>query len=333
MVHKLMRVFLAVILMTLLAGTALAAGPLKAALIYDMGGKFDKSFNEAAYKGAEMFRKEFGDKYRDFEPTNETQYEQAIRRFASRGTDIIVVVGFSYQGVLEKMAPEFPDTKFVIIDSEVKQPNVLSIQFKEHEGSFLVGMIAAMKAKGDTVGFVGGMDVPLIRKFHLGYEEGVHYVKPNAKVLMNMTGTTPSAWADPIRAGELARGQMDRGAEVVYAAAGSSGNGVLQAAADAGRFSIGVDSNQNYLHPGSVLTSMVKRVDLAVFDALKSAREGHFKGGSLHLGLKEGGVDYALDEYNKDLITEEMKAKVDDAKAKIISGEIKVTDYFDIMDK
>lgn len=333
MVHKLMRVFLAAILMTLLAGTAFAAGPLKAALIYDMGGKFDKSFNEAAYKGAEMFRKEFGDKYRDFEPTNESQYEQAIRRFASRGTDIIVVVGFSFAGVLEKMAPEFPDTKFVIIDSVVDQPNVQSVIFKEHEGSFLVGMLAAMKAKGDTVGFVGGMDVPLIRKFHLGYKEGVQYVKPNATVLMNMTGTTPAAWADPIRAGELARGQMERGAEVVYAAAGSSGMGVLQACADEGKYSIGVDSNQNFLHPGSVLTSMVKRVDLAVYEALKSAKNGNFQPGKLNLGLKEKGVDYALDAYNKDLITDEMKAKVEDAKAKIISGEIKVTNYFDIMDK
>lgn len=333
MVHKLMRVFLAAVLLTLLAGVACAAGPLKSAIIYDMGGKFDKSFNEAAYKGGEMFRKEFGDKYRDFEPTNESQYEQAIRRFASRGTDIIVVIGFSFGAVLEKMAPEFPDTKFVIIDFVVDHPNVQSVVFKEHEGSFLVGMLAAMKAKGNTVGFVGGMDVPLIRKFALGYKEGVQYVKSDATVLQNMTGTTPAAWADPIKAGELARGQIDRGAEVIYAAAGRSGLGVLQAAADAKKFSIGVDSNQNFLHPGSVLTSMVKRVDLAVYNALKAAREGTWKAGLSDLGLKEDAVGWSLDEYNKGLITDEMKARLEEAKAKIISGEIKVTNYYDIMDK
>ncbi len=332
MINKFLKICLCAALVVMCAGAAMAE-PLKAAIIYDMGGKFDKSFNEAAYKGAEMFRKEFGDKYRDFEPTNESQYEQAIRRFASRGTDIIVVIGFSFGGVLEKMAPEFPDTKFVIVDMVVDKPNVESVIFKEHEGSFLVGMIAAMKARGGKIGFVGGMDVPLIRKFELGYKEGAKYVNPNIEVFQNMTGTTPAAWADPIKAGELARSQFDRGAEVIYAAAGRSGLGVLQAAADSGKFSIGVDSNQNFLHPGSVLTSMVKRVDLAVYEALKAARQGTWKGGLTELGLKDDGVSWALDQYNEKLITPEMKAKVDEARKKIIAGEIKVTNYFDIMDK
>lgn len=330
MIRKFTIIALVALVLALFAGNAMAVKP---AVIYDMGGKFDKSFNQAAYEGAEKFAKETGVKFRDFEPTNESQYEQAMRRFASRGQDLIVVVGFSFASALEKIAPEFPDTKFVIIDMVVDQPNVQSVIFKEHEGSFLVGMLAAMKSKTGKVGFVGGMDVPLIRKFALGYKEGVLYANPKAEVFQNMTGTTPAAWGDPIKAGELARSQFDRGADVIFTAAGGSGMGVLQAAADLKKFSIGVDSNQNYIHPGSVLTSMVKGVDLAVFEAMMAAKNGTWKPGTKVLGLAEGGVDYALDKYNKDLITDEMKAKVDAAKADIIAGKIKVTDYFTIMDK
>jgi len=318
------------LVLALFAGNAMAVSP---AVIYDMGGKFDKSFNQAAFEGADKFAKETGVAYRDFEPTNESQYEQAMRRFASRGQDLIVVIGFSYASALEKIAPEFPDTKFVIIDMVVDQPNVQSVVFKEHEGSFLVGMLAAMKSQTGKVGFVGGMDVPLIRKFALGYKEGAQYVNKNIEIYENMTGTTPAAWGDPIKAGELARSQFDRGADVIFTAAGGSGMGVLQAAADLGKFSIGVDANQNYIHPGSVLTSMVKRVDLAVFDAMMAAKDGTWKPGVKVLGLKEGGVDYAVDQYNEKLITPEMKAKVEAAKQAIIDGTLKVTNYFDVMDK
>jgi basic membrane protein A len=215
----------------------------------------------------------------------------------------------------------------------VELPNVQSIIFKEHEGSFLVGMLAAMKSRTGKVGFVGGMDIPLIRKFALGYKEGAQYVNKDVEVFQNMIGTTPAAWGDPIKAGELARSQFDRDADVIFTAAGGSGMGVLQAAADLKKFSIGVDSNQNYIHPGSVLTSMVKRVDLAVYEAMRDAKAGSWKPGLKLLGLAEGGVDYALDKYNAALITDEMKAKVDAAKADIISGKIKVTNYFDIMDQ
>ncbi|MCJ2165087.1 MULTISPECIES: BMP family ABC transporter substrate-binding protein [unclassified Pseudodesulfovibrio] len=318
------------LVLVLFTGNALAVNP---AVIYDMGGKFDKSFNQAAHMGAEKFSNEFGIKYRDFEPTNESQYEQALRRFAARGNDLIVVVGFSFASALEKIAPEFPDTKFVIVDMVVELPNVQSIIFKEHEGSFLVGMLAAMKSQTGKVGFVGGMDVPLIRKFALGYKEGAQYTNKDIEVFQNMTGTTPAAWGDPIKAGELARSQFDRGADVIFTAAGGSGMGVLQAAADLKKFSIGVDSNQNYIHPGSVLTSMVKRVDLAVYEAMRDAKDDSWKPGLKLLGLAEGGVDYALDKYNEALITDEMKAKVEAAKADIISGKIKVTNYFDIMDQ
>ncbi len=305
----------------------LAAQEFSPAVVFDMGGKFDKSFNEAAYTGAERFKKETGIAYRDFEVTNETQREQAIRNMARRGSAIVISIGFAQASGLEKVAKEFPQTKFAIIDAVVDLPNVQSIVFKEHEGSFLVGMAAALASKTGKVGFVGGMDIPLIRKFALGYEEGAKYVNPKVEVFQNMTGTTPAAWNDPTKGGELARSQFDRGADVVYAAAGATGLGVLQAAKDRGKLAIGVDSNQNYLHPGAILTSMVKRVDLAVYEAFKSARDGTWKPGLRLLGLAENGVAYSLDDYNAKLITAAMKQKLDQARTDIIAGKIKVTDY------
>ncbi|HSE96001.1 MAG TPA: BMP family ABC transporter substrate-binding protein [Methylomirabilota bacterium] len=297
------------------------------AVVFDMGGKFDKSFNEAAYNGAERFRKETGIAYRDFEVTNEAQREQALRNMARRGSHVIVGIGFAQATGLEKVAKEFPGLKFAIIDAVVDLPNVRSIVFKEHEGSFLVGMAAALASRTGKVGFVGGMDIPLIRRFALGYEEGAKHVNPRVEVFQNMTGTTPAAWNDPTRGGELARSQFDRGADVVYAAAGATGLGVLQAAKDKGRLAIGVDSNQNHIHPGSVLTSMVKRVDVAVYEAFKSAKDGTWKGGLLVLGLQEGGVGYAIDQYNRSLITPDMERRLEQARADIIAGKIKVTDY------
>jgi basic membrane protein A and related proteins len=308
------------------AGTAIAAD-FTPAVIFDMGGKFDKSFNEAAYHGAEKFKDETGIPYLEFEVTNESQRDQALRRMARRGANVVIAVGFSFATPLEEIAKEYPDTKFVIIDSVVEAPNVQSVVFKEHEGSFLVGMAAAMASKTGKVGFVGGMDIPLIRNFAHGYEQGVKYVDPDAEVFVNMTGTTPAAWNDPAKGAELAQSQFDRGADVVYAAAGGTGLGVLQAAADSDKLSIGVDSNQNYLHPGSVLTSMLKRVDVAVYNAFKTAKEGTWKPGTQNLGLAENGVGYALDENNRSLITPEMEKKLEDAKAKIISGELKVSPY------
>jgi len=297
------------------------------AIVFDMGGKFDKSFNEAAYAGAERFKKETGIAYREFEVTSEAQREQALRTMARRGAQIVVGIGFSQASGMEKVAKEFPSTKFAIIDAVVDLPNVQSIVFKEHEGSFLVGMAAAMASKTGKVGFVGGMDIPLIRKFALGYDEGAKYVNPKIDVFQNMTGTTPAAWNDPTRGGELARSQFDRGADVVYAAAGATGLGVLQAAKDKGRLAIGVDSNQNYLHPGTILTSMVKRVDLAVYEAFKTTKDGTWKSGLRNLGVAEGGVGYALDQHNRGLITAEMERRLAQARADIIAGKIKVTEY------
>jgi basic membrane protein A and related proteins len=322
------KVLLGALTASVFAATTASAQDFTPAIIFDMGGKFDKSFNEAAYNGAERFKAETGINYLEFEVTNESQRDQALRRMARRDADVVVAVGFSFATPLEQIAKEYPDTKFVIIDGVVEQPNVQSVVFKEHEGSFLVGMAAAMASKTGKVGFVGGMDIPLIRNFAHGYEQGVKHVDPDAEVLVNMTGTTPAAWNDPAKGAELAQSQFDRGADVVYAAAGGTGLGVLQAAADSGKLSIGVDSNQNYLHPGSVLTSMLKRVDVAVYNAFKDAKEGDLQAGVQNLGLAEEGVGYALDENNRDLITPEMEAKLEEAKQQIISGEIEVTDYY-----
>ncbi len=302
-----------------LAAQAALAEP---AVIYDMGGKFDKSFNQAGYDGAERWKKETGKPYLEFEIANPTQREQAARRMAERGANPIVGIGFSQGSSIEKVAKEFPKLQFAIIDSVINLPNVQSIVFKEHEGSFLVGMMAAMASKTGKVGFVGGMDIPLIRKFQCGYEQGARYANPKVETSANMTGTTPTAWNDPARGAELAKSQFASGVDVVFAAAGGTGVGVYQAAKDAGKLAIGVDSNQNHLHPGTMLTSMVKRVDVAVYNAFKGVTPG-----VAALGLKEGGVDYALDDNNAKLVTAEMKKKVDAAKADIISGKIKVIDY------
>jgi basic membrane protein A len=314
-----------------LAGVALSstvlAADIKPAVLYDAGGKFDKSFNEAAYNGAEMFKKETGIEYRDFEIQNDAQREQALRNFAKRGQNPIVAIGFSQANAVEKVAAEFPDTQFAIVDMVVDLPNVRSIVFKEHEGSYIVGLLAAMASETGKVGFVGGMDIALIRKFACGYKQGVLATTSDAEVFENMTGTTGAAWNDPAKGSELAKSQFDRGADVVYHAAGGTGIGVLQAAADAGKLGIGVDSNQNGLHPGSVLTSMLKRVDVAVYQAFADAKNDKWTSGFSVLGLKEGGVDWALDDNNAKLITDDMKAEVEKAKAAIISGEIVVHDY------
>jgi basic membrane protein A len=320
-------------LLALLAIGALGAlahaqtATIKPAIVYANGGKFDKSFNEGVSNGAKKFSDETKIAVVDFEPANETQFEQAQRRFAQRGQDPIIAVGFSQAVALEKVAKEFPNIHFTIIDMMVDLPNVQSVLFKEQEGSFLVGVLAALASKSGKIGFVGGMDIPLIRRFQCGYEQGIKYANPNAELIANMTGTTPAAWNDPGRGAELAKGQFDRGVDVVYAAAGNTGTGVLQAAKDRGKYAIGVDSNQNYLHPGTMLTSMMKRVDLAAYQSFKAAQAGTWKGGVQVLGLKEGGVDWALDQYNEKLVTPEMKAKVEAAKADIISGKIVVHDY------
>ncbi len=306
---------------TVMAGAALA----EPALIFDLGGKFDKSFNEAAYMGAKRWVEETGGSYKELEMQSEAQREQALRQLAQIGSNPIVMTGFAFGDILNKIAPDYPDTKFVIVDTIVEQPNVQSVVFAEGEGSYLAGILAAKASKTGTVGFIGGMDVPLIRKFACGYVQGVKATNPDAKVIQNMTGTTPAAWNDPVKGAELTKAQQSQGADVIYAAAGGTGIGVLQAAADLGILSIGVDSNQNHLHPGMVLTSVVKRVDNSVYDAFVAGE--NVEPGVKVMNLASDGVSLAMDDNNKDLVTDDMKAAIADAAAKIASGEIAVHDY------
>lgn len=316
-----MKSFLGAAAALAITATGALADP---AVIFDLGGKFDRSFNESAFNGAERWAEETGGSYREIELQNDAQREQAMRRLAEAGANPIVMAGFAQASALEVVAPDYPDTMFVIIDGVVDAPNVQSIIFSEHEGSYLVGMLAGMASETGTVSFVGGMDIPLISRFACGYAQGVVAVNPDATVIANMTGTTPSAWNDPVRGGELTRGQIGQGSDVVFAAAGGTGIGVLQTAADEGILSIGVDANQNYLHPGMVLTSMIKRVDVAVYDAF-SADE--LEPGIFVYGLAEEGVGYALDEFNQDLLTEEMIAAVDAAREEIIAGTLSVHNF------
>jgi basic membrane protein A len=301
-----------------------AEGAFCPALAYDLGGKFDKSFNEAAWTGAQRYKDESGLAYVEFEPTNEAQAEQALRRFAQRGHALVIAVGVNYETALRHVAQEFPDVHFTLIDAQVDLPNVQSVLFTEEEGSYLVGVLAAMKSETGTIGFIGGMDIPLIRKFAAGYEAGAKSVNSDIKVYRQMVGTTPAAWNDPIKGGELARSQYARGADVIFSAAGPTGTGVLQAAKDTGKLAIGVDSNQNHLQPGSVLTSMLKRVDVAVYDAMTQAQSGKWQPGVKVLNLAADGVAYSVDEYNKALLSDEMIDAAEKARAAIISGEVEV---------
>jgi basic membrane protein A len=311
------------------AATALSISAVTAiaepALIFDLGGKFDKSFNESAFNGATRWATENNSSFKEIELQSDAQREQALRRFAESGANPIIMAGFMFATALGEVAKDYPDTKFAIIDMVVDAPNVRSVVFNEHEGSYLVGMLAAQASKTGTVGFIGGMDIPLIRKFACGYVQGVKSVNPDAVIVQNMTGTTPAAWNDPVKGSELTKAQIAQGADVVYAAAGGTGVGVLQTAADENILSIGVDSNQNYLHSGKVLTSMLKRVDNAVYDAMTQGAD--LETGFNIMGISNGGVGYALDEHNASLITADMQASVDAASSQIASGSLAVHDY------
>jgi len=286
------------------AALALTAGAALAdpALIFDLGGKFDASFNEAAFSGAERWAEETGGSFAEIELQSEAQREQALRRFAEAGYNPIVANGFAFATVLSEVAKDYPDTKFAITDGVVDAPNVQSMLFAAEQGSYIVGVLAAYATKTNTLGFIGGMD-------HL-------------KILWNMTGTTPTAWNDPVKGSELTRAQASQGADVIYHAAGGTGVGVLQTAADLGILGIGVDKNQNHLHPGSVLTSMLKRVDNGVYDAFKAGND--LTTGFNVMALADGGVGYAMDEHNESLISAEMKAAAEAASDAIISGSTTV---------
>ncbi|MEO5735716.1 MAG: BMP family ABC transporter substrate-binding protein [Rubrivivax sp.] len=301
------------------ASPAVVAEP---AVVFELGGKNDKSFGQSAAEGAERWKRETGKLYLEFEIQNAAQREQAIRRFAERGANPVVGVGFPQASAIEKVARDFPKTSFAIVDMVVPLPNVQSFVYREHEGAFLAGLLAVLASKTGTIGFVGGQDIPLVRKVLCGYEQGAHHADPKARVVSAMTGSTNAAWTDPVRGAELARAQAAQGADVIFAAAGSTGLGVLQAAADLKILGIGVDSNQNGLHPGQMLTSMLKRTDVAVFSAFGGVRPG-----VTELGLKEDGLALAFDEHNAALVTKAMRARVDAARADIVAGRITVVDW------
>ena len=318
---------LALIAGAFVLSATIAQADIRPAVVYDTAGKNDKSFNEAVFVGITKFMNDTGIAVTELEPTNESMMEQSLKKLAQRGYSPVVAVGFTMANAVQAAAEEYPDTKFTLIDMVVGLPNVQNVIYKEHEGSFLVGVLAAMNSKTGTVGFVGGMDIPLISRFECGYKQGVKWQDSSINILANMTGSTPAAWGNPSKGGELTRSQVESGADVVYAAAGGTGIGVYQTAADMGVLAIGVDSNQNYMQPGTMLTSMLKQVGEAAYDSYEAAMNGTWSSDMRILGVAEGGVGWALDEYNRDLVSAEMEARVNEARDAIIAGDIVVHDY------
>ncbi|MFN2532744.1 MAG: BMP family protein [Pyrinomonadaceae bacterium] len=302
-------------------------------IVFDIGGKDDRSFNAAAWEGVRRAGNDFPIILRDIEPGTPVSIEPAMRAFAERGYDLIIGVGFAQAPIMEQVAKDYPNIHFAIIDGVSNLPNVASLIFKEHEGSYLVGMIAAQTSKSGTIGFLGGMDIGLIHRFEKGYEEGAKAVNPNIRIIQNYVGVTDGAWNNPGKGKELSLAQIGKGADVIFTAAGNSGLGAFDAVEQQGKqngrathFVIGVDSNQNMVKPGFVLTSMVKRVDNAVYQIVQDVVNHQFTAGLHVFGLDKNGVGYAIDENNKDLISAESIQSVEEAKRKIIAGQIKVTD-------
>lgn len=305
--------------LALLSVIAMAANAAPAVVYESVN--FDDSFNVAANDGIERYKKEFG-------PAQQAFGRAAIRRFAKEGSDPVIAIGFALADEIRTVAKEFPKARFTIIDAVVPEPNVQSVIFKDHEGAYLVGMLAAMASKSGKVGFVGGMDLPLIRRFRCGYEQGVRRINPQAKVLSEIVGATTAAWNDPERGELLANTLFAKGVDVVFSAAGGTGLGVYAAAKKSGKLAIGVDKNQNPLQPGTMLTSMIKRIDVAVYLAAQGVDKRTWAGGGvLNLGLKEQAVGWALDRHNRALVTQDMQRQVENAQAEIVSGAIKVVDY------
>jgi basic membrane protein A and related proteins len=313
---------------------------IRVGIVFDGGGKNDRSFNAAAWEGVTRAEKDLPICLYDIEPGNPTSIEPGMRAFAERNFDLIIGVGFAQGPIMARVAKDFPDIRFAIVDGVVLDDdgnpfdNVASLVFREHEGSYLVGMIAAATSKTGTIGFVGGMDIPLIHRFKTGYEEGAKSINPDIQVVQNYVGVTDSAWNDPGKGKELALSQISKGADVIFTAAGNSGLGAFDAVEQFGKdsdgrankFVIGVDSNQNGVKPGFVLTSMIKRVDVAVYEAVKGVLNNTFRGGFQVFGLDKNGVGFSMDEFNEALVPVALRAKVDESKARIISGDIKVTD-------
>jgi basic membrane protein A len=296
------------------------------ALVFN-GLKQDGGFNQLAQQGAERFKQEFGIDHVEAQGMNDAQYQQALRAVARRGATLVVVLGNPLAPWVTQVAREYPQVRFVLIDAVAHGNNVRSIRFRDQEGAFLVGMAAALKSQTHTIGFIGGRALPTVLAFGCGYVQGARLVDPNVRVIQNMVADTERGFNDPARGVELARSQFDRGVDVVFSAAMFTSLGVLQHARDAGKYSIGVDSNQNGRHPGSVLTSMVKRIDNVVYDTLKAGKLGVWQPGVSIQGLKEGAVDWTLDQHNRALISPAMEQRINAARDDIIAGRLKVVDY------
>ncbi len=318
--------FLMILSCLMIAQASIAA--IKVGLVLDKGGKDDKSFNSSAYEGATQAQKELGIELKYVEATDNNSLEVLHRNMAQKKFDLIIGIGFAQADAVKKVAALYPQTQFAIVDGDVTAPNVRALLFEEHEGSFLIGAAAAMKSKTGVVGFIGGMDIPLIRRFQKAYTAGAQFVNPKAKVLTNYIGVTGEAWNNPAKAKEMSLAQISQKADVIFHAAGASGSGLFDAAAEKKVFAIGVDSNQNWMKPGVVLTSMLKRVDVAVFETIKQSNEKKFTAGVVRFGLKDSGVDWALDKNNETLWSVAEKAKLTDIKKKIISKKISVPDYY-----
>jgi len=309
------------------------SGPaqMKVGLVFDVGGRGDKSFNDAAYRGLEKARNELGTPFEYIEPGPGADREAALRQLATRN-DIAIIfgIGFIFTDDITNIAREFPDKKFACVDytvdtSKPLPSNLVAIEFKEEEGSFLVGALAALMSKNSMIGFIGGMESPLIKKFEAGYVAGAHYANPNCRVLISYAGTTGEAFKNPGKGKELALGQYSQGADIIYHASGVTGLGVFEAARELHKLAIGVDSDQFHEAPGYILTSMTKIVDTAVFETIRSVKEGRFEGGKVNMfDLKSKGIDYVYDENNRNLIPDSIRNKVEAIRNKIISGQIVV---------
>ncbi|MGL4671014.1 BMP family lipoprotein [Cetobacterium sp.] len=311
-----------VIIITMFLGKSLNSfANLKVGLVLSTGGLGDKSFNDSAYRGLEMAKKDFGIDFKYVEPKNSLEDEEFLREYTEAGYDFIIGVGFPMRDAIENVARDYPELKFAMIDNTTSEENVKNLLFRESEGSFLMGALAAMMSKNGVIGFVGGIDIPLINKFKDGYEEGAKYINPEIKVLSAYIGGT-SAFSDPLKANEMATMQIKQGADVLYHAAGGSGLGVLEAAKDNGIYAIGVDSDQDDFVKGTVLTSMMKNVDIAVYNTVQSILNNEFIGGDFYYGLEEGGVGTTDFRNTKDIIGAEKIERLKLIIEKIKSKEI-----------
>jgi len=315
------------------AGAAETTGT-KVGIVFDVGGRGDKSFNDGAYNGAERAEDSLGAVVRFIEPGEGSDREAGLRLLAAERMDLVMGVGFIFTDDLTELAKEYPSVNFAGVDYALKTddagnvvpppPNLAALKFREEEGSFLVGALAALVGGSKKVGFVGGMDIPLIHKFEAGYKAGVKYVCPDCTVIAQYAGVTPEAFRNPGKGKELALSQFQQGVNVIFHASGSTGLGVFEAARATGKYGIGVDADQYAEAPGHVLTSMVKGVDNATYDVIERVKAGTFKGGVYSFGLKEGGVGYVYDEHNRALIPDAVRARLEEIKGEIIAGRIKV---------